>query len=237
MDITSLKSIEVLNNQAWNKNLGYIDSFYINSATVANYNKNGAKFINQRKSIEKMYNDIHQGNIKIPEIIDDNWVNVTLSRYIDQDIKLFQEKRSPSSEYIENDIINNVLDCFIKSKVMVNYEGLSVAFKINNIENSFFNCEVVTTIRGKITSSFTLKGFDIDFCGITTSAKNLQKHEVLTLQIFLSIESNKQKINIILSKFGDYFSKVFIDDGCVSVEKDFNCFGIEWNSFNINRGM
>lgn len=229
--------VEVLNNQAWNKTLANIDSFYINSALVSVYNKKGAEFINIRDSVRKMYSDIYEEKIKLPEIVDDSWTSVTLARYIEKDIKLFESSKLPKGEFVDKEVINKVLNFIKDSDIKINYEGLSVSLNLKTIENISYNVKIVTTLRGKLCSSFNLTGREIEFQGITAPAKNLQRHEVLTLKEFITVYIGDKKVNITVSKIGDQINKIFVSDEKYSSEYNFEDYDISWGSFDINRGV
>ena len=231
--------IEILDNNAWNKTLGIIDSFYINYALVSVYNKKGAQFISIPKSLQKMYSDVYSEKIKIPEVVDDGWVNVTLARYVEKDVKSFEEEKSPVGEIDNFDFVKKILNLLSKSEVMVNYQGLMLNLQLAQVEelNASFDVNIISTLRGKLASNIKLKGKEINFNGIIAPSRNLQRHEVLTLKIFIDIYYNDRKLKIILSKIGENFSKIFIDDGIHSNEYEFKDFNINWGSFDINRGI
>ena len=228
---------EILDNSNWNKQIGYIDSFYVNSALVTCYNKRGAEFINIRKSIKNMYEDIYNNKIKLPESIDDSWTTTTLSRYMEKEINEFNNTKSPNGQITKDKVINEIINCLRQSKIFINYEGLNIEVKLNSMEGIHYKCELVTTIRGKISSGLNLCGKEINFSGITISSKNLKRHEILTFQIFLDIIYATKNIKIIVSKFGDNIEKLIIDNGEVFQEFSFNECGIKWGSFDINRGV
>lgn len=232
--------IQILNNKSLDKTLANVDSFYINSAIVSVYNKNGAEFVNIRDSVKKMYLDIYNKNIKIPNFINDSWVSAVISRYIDQDIKIFKECQPPLGDlgdFKNREIIDTILGYLSDSKVQINYEGLCVNLNFKKIKNINFNFKITTTIRGKLCSEFNLKGQEINFFGVTAPARLLQRHEVLTLQIFLEAYFDNKKINIILSKFGNKISKIYISDDNICLIKDLKDFNINWGSFDVNRGV
>ncbi|MBP0979639.1 MAG: hypothetical protein J6C55_03245 [Oscillospiraceae bacterium] len=235
------EEIQVLNNQDLEKTLACVDSFYINSAIVSVYNKPGAEFINIRDSVKKMYLDIYNKKIKIPEFVTDSWVSAVIARYIDQDIKIFKDSNKNSVEledFKDKKILDKILDKILNSKVKINYEGLFVEFNLNNFDQDIiFDFKIISTLRGKLCSSFNLNGREINFSCIIAPARLLQRHEVLTLQIFLTAKINNKKISIILSKFGDKISKIYISDGEVCLNKDLKDFNINWGSFDINRGV
>lgn len=231
---------EILNNQSWNKTLGSIDSFYINSALVSVYNKKGGEFINIRNSLRKMYEDIYANKIKIPEIIDDAWTCTTLSRYFEKDIRDFNEKNILKGKFDKHKIQKEIREILTKlkiSEVKVNYEGLKIELNIDLLKDCFFECIILTTLRGKLCSEIKLKGKEIYFSGIVVPARNLQRHEVLSLQFFLNCKINQKEIKIILSKIGKNLSKIFIDDGDNIGEYEFKDLDIVWGSFDINRGI
>ena len=231
--------IEILNNNDWNKTLGIIDSFYINYALVSVYNKKGSQFISIQKSLQKMYDDVYAEKIKIPEVPDDSWVNVTLARYVEKDVKSFEEEKSPIGEIDNFDFVNKIMNLLSKSKVKVNYQGLTLNLQLELVDelNVSFDVNIISTLRGKLASNMKLKGKKIDFNGVLAPARNLQRHEVLTLKIFINVYYDDKKLKIILSKIGENFSKIFIDDGIHSNEYEFKDFSINWGSFAINRGV
>lgn len=233
----SFKLKEILNNRDWNKALSVIDSFYINSALASIYNKKNGEFINIRNCIYKFYNDIYENKIRLPEIIDDSWVSVSLSRYFENEIKLFESMKSEEKKYSGDLIIDHILTTMAASQVFVNYEGLNVSFDIESFNDAYYELEIVTTLRGKIISGFLLKGNELHFSGITAPSNDFHRYEVLTLQMFIKVKYHNSIINIILSKFRDGFSKIFIDNQTSSSILDFNDCHIKWGSFNIDRGV
>ena len=237
MMLNKFSEKEVLNNKCWNKCLGCVDSFYINSALVSVYNKKGTEFIDIEECRKKMYSDIYSGKITIPETVDDNWTSVTLARYVEQDVQSFFNNRSPLGKCEDKIILKNILECFSQSIVKVNFEGLYVCFELAPIKGCEYECKVVTTLRGKLASKLILQGSEINFSGVTVPAKNLQRHEVLVLQVFLNAKIGNSNMQVVFSKCGDYFSKIFVDDGKISCEYNFSDCNINWGSFNINRGV
>ncbi len=233
---------EFLNGFGVRKILSSIDNFYINSALISVSGKKEAHFLDISDCKKKMYEDIYYDKIKIPEVIDDNWVSASLSRYMQKDVDYFQNQKSPEVSF-ENfkdadnlKVIRCVLNCFGASEVKVNFEGLSVFLKLCEIEGVFFKVKVVTCLRAKLESSFLVNGKEIDFYAVTAPARDLQRHEVLSLKVFLTaVLDRDRKIDIVVSKVGDEFAGIFVDDQNQSMVLKFEDFGINWGSFDVNR--
>ena len=224
------------------KILTSVDNFYVNSSLVSVSAKKGTEFIDVSDIKKKMYQDIYENNLKIPEVVDDNWVSASLSRYLQKDVESFSIQKSKETDFesFENQgnlkLITHVLNCFGNSDVKVNFEGLSVALKLEPFEDAVFDVKVVTSLREKLESKFLLRGRAVDFSAITSPAKNLKKYEILSLKIFVVANlQDLKKINFVFSKIGNKFSKVFVDDGNQSMILDFEKFGVHWGSFEASR--